>query len=487
MSRPAKIAKRWPAATFQAVRPSVYAIAAAALLAACDNKLDLEAPAPAVTADIDTLPSLPTSTLDIPLTYDLSPVVQALEKAVPKKFGNLDERHGIPGQPRMHVAFEAIRDPFKVSLNGQVAHLTAVVHYAGKGWYKPPVVGEVSGSCGVNDERPRARIEITSALSITQGWRLRGKTRIGDVQPYSSATRDKCRVTVFNISVTGRVIEATRNLLNDKRGMIDQKIAAIDIRSRFEGWWHLLQRPIPLTDSVWLQINPSAVRMGKSVGVKRTLVTALGFSASPRVVTGNQPATVETPLPPLLPSVVGDGLHILMEGVVDYALATRLLEKALVGKIVEGKGQTLVVRHLRLFGIGGGRLALELEFRGTAAGRIYFIGTPKYNSATNELFVPDLDYDAGSANLLVRSFEWLKHDEVRDYFRKNARWSVGDIVQKGTEQLEKGLNRDLAPGVKLTAEVKKVEALSVNARRAAIRVRARADANARLTVKQDTR
>ena len=489
MSRAAKIAKRGPAATFQAVRPSAYtiAVAATALLAACDKKLDLEAPAPAVTADIDTLPSLPTSTLDIPLTYDLSPVVQALENAVPKKFGNLNERHEIPGQPRMHVAFEAIRDPFKVSLNGQVAHLTAVVHYAGKGWYKPPVVREVSGSCGVDAVRPRARIEITSALSITQGWQLRGKTRIADVQPYSSETRDKCRVTVFNISVTGRVIEATRNLLNDKRGMIDQKIASVDIRNRFEGWWHLLQRPIPLTDSVWLVINPSAVRMGETVGVKRTLVTALGFSASPRVVTGKQPATIETPLPPLLPSAVGDGLHILMEGVVDYSLATRLLEKALVGKIVEGKGQTLVVRHVRLFGIGGERLALELEFRGTVAGRIYFIGTPKYSAATNELFVPDLDYDAGSANLLVSGFEWLKHDEVRDYFRKNARWPVGDIVKKGTEQLEKGLNRELAPGVKLTAEVKKVEALSVNARRAAIRVRARADANARLTVKQETR
>ncbi|HYN81503.1 MAG TPA: DUF4403 family protein [Gemmatimonadaceae bacterium] len=466
--------------------PVPAVILAATLLAACD-KLDLEAPAPAVTADVDTLPALPTSTLDIPLTYDLSPVVQALENAVPKKFGNLNERHAVPGQPRMRVAFEAVRDPFKVSLDGQVAHLTAVIHYAGRGWYKAPVVPEVSGSCGAEGVRPRARIQVTSALSLTQGWRLRGKTRIAGVEPYSSANRDKCRVTVFNISVTGRVIEATRNLLNDKRGLVDQKIASIDIRSRFEGWWHLLQRPIPLTDSVWLLLNPSAVRMGETVGVKRTLVTALGFSASPRVVTGRKPPTVETPLPPLYPAAVGDGLHILMEGVVDYALATRLLEKGLVGKIVEGKGQTLVVKNVRLFGIGGGRLALELEFGGTVSGRIYFIGTPKYDPARNELFVPDLDYDAGSANLLVSGFEWLKHDQVRDYFRSHARWSVGDIVQQGTDQLSKGLNRELAPGVKLSADVKRVQALSVNARRDAIRVRAQADANARLTVKQDTR
>jgi hypothetical protein len=386
----------------------------------------------------------------------------------------------------MHIAFEALRDPFRVSLDGQVAHLTAVVHYAGRGWYKAPVVPEVSSSCGAQGMRPRARIEVASALRITPQWQLRGKTRIADVQPYSSADRDKCRVTVFNISVTGRVIDATRNLLNDKRGMVDQKIASVDIRNRFEGWWHLLQRPIPLTDSVWLLINPSAVRMGETIGVKRTLVTALGFSASPRVVTGKQPPTVETPLPPLYPGAVGDRLHILIEGVLDYSLATRLLEKSLVGKVIEGKGQKLVVRHVRLFGIGGGRLALELDFRGTVSGLIYFIGTPRYSPETNELFVPDLDYDAGSANLLVSGFEWLKHDDVRDYFRKHARWSVGDVVENGKQQLAKGLNRELASGVKLTADVKAVQGLSVHARRDAIRLRARADANARLTVRQPT-
>ncbi len=141
---------------------------------------------------------------------------------------------------------------------------------------------------------------------------------------------------------------------------------------------------------------------------------------------------------------------------------------------------------MRLFGIGGGKLALQVDFRGTVAGRIYFIGTPKYLPVSKELFVPDLDYDAGSANLLVSGFEWLKHDDVRDYFREHGRWPVGDILQKGREQLSKGLNRDLAPGVKLTADVEAVQGLSVHAQRRAIRVRARADASARLTVKQTT-
>ena len=457
--------------------------AATALLGGCETRLDVDAPAPAMMADTDTLPSLPTSTLDIPLTYDLSPVVAALEKAVPKKFGNIKERKQLANK-RMAVAFEAVRDPFSVSLNGQTAYISAVVHYEGQGWYKAPIVPEVSGSCGIDGVKPRARITIASDLRISQDWRLRGKTRVARVEPYSTDVRDQCRVTVFNINVTDRVIDATKSALEAKRPMIDQKIASLDIRFRFEGWWHLLEQPIPLTDSVWLTINPSAVRMGENVGVKKTLVTALGFSASPRVVTGPKPIVPETPLPPLYPEAVGDGLHILLEGVVGYDVASDLLRKHLVGQKFDKAGQTFVVKDARMFGIGGGKLALELRFSGGANGRVYLVGTPRYDPSTNELYVPDLDYDVGSAGLLVKGVEWVKHDDVRDFIRSQARWSIGNVMGLGREQLVKGLNRDLAPGVHLAAEVKQVQGLSVHPRRTDIRLRAQADANARLTVKQ---
>lgn len=455
--------------------------AIAAALTACDPRLDVDAPAPAMMADVDTLPALPTSTLDIPLTYDLTPIVRALEGAVPKKFGDIDERKQL-ANPRMQIAFEAARDPFSVTLDGQTARINAVVHYKGRGFYNPRVGPNISSSCGINDQRPRARISIASDLRITEEWKLRGRTRVASVTPYSQDRRDQCRVTAFRIDVTDRVIRATREQLEKQRPMIDRRISSLDIRSRFENWWHLLEQPIPLTDSVWLLIRPSAVRMGQTVGVKRTLVTALGFSASPVVISGAKPVVQPTPLPPLHPATVGDGLHIMLEGVIGYDLASDLLRRHLKGRKVERAGRTMEVRDVRLFGIGGGKLALELRFGGDVSGNVYFVGTPRYDAGTNELFVPDLEYDVGSKNVLVSGVEWLKHDDVRDFFRQQARWSIGDVMRTGEEQLERGLNRDLAPGVRLAADVKQVQGLSVHARRTAIRLRARADANARLTV-----
>ena len=184
-------------------------------------------------ADIDTLPTLPTSTLDIPLTYDLTPVVRALESAVPRKFGDIDERKQLSNK-RMQIAFEATRGPFSVSLDGQTARISAVVHYKGRGFYNPRVGPNISSSCGISDERPRARITLVSNLTVTPEWKLRGRTRIANVAPYSEERRDQCRVTAFRIDVTERVINATREQLEKQRPLIDRRIASLDIRSRFQ-------------------------------------------------------------------------------------------------------------------------------------------------------------------------------------------------------------------------------------------------------------
>ncbi len=437
-----------------------------------------------MTADVDSVPPLATSTLDIPLTYDLAPVIAALEKAVPTRFGDISKRISVPDRPRMHIAFEASRDPFRVALDGQTAHITAVVHYVGRGWYDSRFAPEVSASCGIDNERPRAVIELAVPLRITSDWKLRGRSRIVRVAPFSSDKRDQCRVTVLSIDVTSRVTDATRSLLEEKRSFIDGKVAAVAIRPRFEQWWLLLQKPIQLTDNVWLTLNPTAVRMGKSLGTRRTLVTALGFSASPRVLTGNRPVDGRAPLPPLDSAAVGDGLHVLLEAILGYDVATKLVKEQLVGKTVERAGQKLTVKEARLFGIGGGKLALELRLTGTTRAHIFFVGTPVYDPASRELFVPDLEYDVASANSLVSGFEWLKHDDVRTFFRTHARWPVGDVIANGRAHLQEGLNRDLAPGVHLSADVTDVKGLAVHALRSGIALRAQADANAQLTIRQ---
>lgn len=462
----------------------LQAVLLCSLLAGCERGPTVDAPAPAVTADVDSLPPLAPSIIEAPISYDLTPILAELERAVPRRFGDLSERRPHPKNKRVKFAFEAERAPFAIALDGDVVRMTATITYAGRAWYNPPLAPEVSASCGTGDQRPRARVEIVTPLRVSKDWKLRSRTRVARVEPFEAGERDQCEVTVLKIDVTERVIDAARNLLVRNTKTIDGRIAGIDLHSKFAEWWSIVQQPIHLSDSVWLAINPKGVQVEPARGTRRMLRTGIGLLAEPRIVVGRKPAVTALPLPPQI--TMEDrpgGFHILLEGVLAYDVASKLLTEELRGQKIKKGNHTVWVERVRMFGIGGGRIALEVELAGSANGHIYFTGTPHYDYAGDRLYVPDLDYDVGTAHVLVRGLEFLKHDDLRDYLRNKARWPVGGLIRQGEQQLVKGLNQELASGVHLSGDVEHVEVVGVHPARDAVRVRAHADGVVRLDVR----
>jgi hypothetical protein len=428
---------------------------------------------------------LPPSTLNVPVTYDLTPIVAKLEAAVPRRFGDITKRSPVPTNRRLHVAFEAERGPFRTALHGDTARISATIRYRGRGWYKPPVAPEISASCGTDqqtDNRPRASIALVARVGLTTEWKLHARTRVERIAPTTDTPRDQCRVTAVRIDVTDRVIEAARINLQKSMGIVDRSLAGIDVRSRFEEWWQLLQTPIAITDSLWLVINPLAVRRGPARGTGTTLVANVGLTAAPRIVLGAQPEVTHRALPPLDTASITEGLHVLLEGSVDYDMATGMLQRVLAGRQVRAAGHSLRIRDLRLSGIGGGRLALEVLFEGSTRGRIFFVGTPRYDAETSEVFVPDLDFDVASSHMLVSGLDWLRHDDFRRFLRERARFPVGDVMTEARGKLREGLNRNLSRDVRLSGEVHSVRPIGVHATKRALLVRAHALASAQLVV-----
>jgi hypothetical protein len=52
---------------------------------------------------------MPASVVDAPISYALAPALTALERAVPKRFGDFNKRLPIPGNTRQHAATRRVR------------------------------------------------------------------------------------------------------------------------------------------------------------------------------------------------------------------------------------------------------------------------------------------------------------------------------------------------------------------------------------------
>lgn len=436
---------------------------------------DVGAPAPSA-------PAL--SRFSVPLEYDVTAVLRLVEQVVPKTFGSMDSVRMVNGDSRKHYAFEATRGPFTAFATGREMHLRATFAYRARGFYKPPIGPTLSAGCGSDTEQPRIVVELATPLTLTPDWHLVSHARLVTIRPASAGGRDRCDVGILHTDVTDRVIGAARSALVTKLPDIDRKVGTVDLTGRVTEWWGLLTRPIRLTDGVWLALHPEQLRMGKVRGEARVLTVPVSLDARPRIVTGEEPRSVAIALPPLAKDTVEEGFRIEMDGLVDYATATRAVTAALAGRRFTRAGRTVAVDSVTVRPATRGRLLLTIAFAGDATGRLQLVGTPRYDAASGIVDVPDLDFDLDTDSKLVSGYAWLRSDELRATIRERAHVPVQPALAKGRELLLSGLNRKLGDAVTLSATVDSVAVKGLYVTRDALVVRAEATGQAGFAVKQ---
>ena len=431
-------------------------------------------------------PAAVLSTFNAPLEYDFTPVLRVVERVVPTTFGSLDSLHQVGADPNKHYAYEATRGPFTVFADGKLMHLHATLSYAARAYYKPRIGPTLGAGCGgdAGDDRPRLTVELVTPLTLTPDWHMRSAVRLARMEPSSSASRDRCAVKVINYDVTNRVIDAARSALIAHLPAIDRTIADVDLRDRFTGWWQLLQRPIQLTDGVWLMLDPRRLRLGSVTGTGHVLTVQAGLDAYPAIITGSEPPPSTAPLPPLSHDTSSGGYHIVLEGLVDYATASRSLTDALRGKTVTEAGRTVAVTSAAISPASAGRVALAIAFTGDASGTLRFVGTPAYDASAQQLSVPDLDYDLQTDNDLINAYAWLRSDALRTTFRSKARIPAATVLDRGRQLLLAGLNRKIGDAVTLAATVDTVAVRGVYVTTPGLLVRAEASGTASVVVHQ---
>lgn len=453
------------------------------LVLACGDSGDrVNAPEPVrnFALDSDSLPPMEPGTIVAPITLDLRGALTALEGAVPKRFGSLEKRQKIGGQGRKSFAFEVRREPFAVHFAGDTVFLSSVIHYRGRGWYDPPLGPDLNGECGTSDKPPRARLAIRVIPQLTPDWQLKVTARRVKVTPMSMTERDQCEVTFLKINVTGRVLDAAEDALRSVLPMLSRMLSRVDVRTPLEQIWVDLQQPIRITDSLWLLLAPTEIHLGSVHREQQTVGANVSVQAAPRILSGERPIIASVPLPRLGPVTQREGFSMLVEGAFDYGLMSAVLTTKLAGKRVRAAGGSLEVKTVTVFGVGAGRLALGLDFGGTASGRVWFQGTPSYEPATGLIVVPDLDFDATSAGMLVQGVAWLKGDAIREFLREQAKVPASDLMDQVQALAMKEMNRELARGVRLIATIDSSAPAGIQVRPNGLIIRARARGTARL-------
>ena len=312
--------------------------------------------------------------------------------------------------------------------------------------------GFVEGRCGHGDDPPkRLNLAARSALFWSDRWRLRSKTTFDEpvfVEP--------CLLTGLDFDATP-VLKA---VLQPRLAALAQSIDRIvregtEAKQRAETVWQKLQEPIEFAPNQWLEFHPRDARVSPiTSNGTLVLLTSVNLVMEPRIVTGPKPDTVAIPLPPLqLAPLPLEGFHLALPVTIDYGRINQRLEQEMLGQEFQTPvGDTMKVEGVQLYG-SGDRLILALRVSGAVNGTLYATGTPVFDEGLGMLRFVDLDFTMDTRNVLVRSANWMFHQNILSSLKSQAYIDLSGQLQTLRSRLTSALTRDLGPNARLEGEV----------------------------------
>jgi hypothetical protein len=384
------------------------------------------------------------SLVNIPVSMNLKPVINFLEKNVPAEIAS-DSAWTDTGQRKLGMAigskFHVWRDPFRISMNGNILTIEAHVKYwvAGALSVPNPFAGNASwqkiGSCGLNESKREALISLSTKFELQKDGHFKTTTKVNSIN-----FPNLCGVTILNFDVTPLLNSVLIANLNNIVSSVDSRIAQIsNFRDICNTGWTKLQEPIKLDSTIWLMLNPVSPCIAPFSGTGQSVSTSIGVVAKPMIVFGQKPSVQNTPLPEFNLNSPQAGSHVVLEGNLPFDVASKILSQKLVGNKYVSSKFGVNIEDALIYG-SGETTVLKLNVSGDINGSIYLTGTPFYEISNDSLFIKNLDYSIETKNILANSADWFLHSGFRQMIADQTHWELGGQIAAAKEKISSILN-----------------------------------------------
>lgn len=326
-------------------------------------------------------------------------------------------------------------------------------------------------SCGY---QPEAMRRATLAMSTTLFWRrdwrigVRGTTAVASLL-------DPCRVTVLGVDATSTLRGVVNRQLADFAAQADTAIPRVaDLRPLADSLWRSFLEPTALdsTNTLWLTLEPEAVRVAPFVGNGPSIRTAIVLYARPHVVAGDKPKVVTRKLPELSLGDAPDHFDVPITVELPFA---DLQRRAAAQLALETATSSVKVDSVHLRGAGDA-VTVELQVSGAMRGTLTLNSRLRWDAAARELRLDELEWNLASKGALSRVKATLGAPLVSRAIRRatmGGRVPLGAQLDSTRVELLRKLNGPVGKGNAMGSSVQDIQILSVHATATGILVQAR--------------
>ena len=458
------------------------AVFLAAWLSACgSSKKNSISPPPPVL--VKTLPPLTESVLNLPIKVVITPFLLQAESMAPKEILSEGWPAYMPSGCDFRYKYRFVRSMFRFSCNNNRVTVNLNGNYQIAGSKTVCVMNQsvspwINGSCGFGSEpMRRVNISLVSDLRFTPDYRLKTMTRVDKVQAV-----DKCLVTIFNNDVTQQVMDSIAASVNFFGTTLDQTLNNMRFDEALQPVAEKAGKKIPLSTYGFLKLNASSVRMGAINYTRDTLSFTAGISCFPEISSDSTNHSVSRHLPPLSGTGTGSGFSLTANAVYDYTTIDTLLTRTLRNREFEVKGEKIRIAQVEVRGLDNYMVEFRISFTGTKKGTLYLKGSPELDVATQQLSVPDLEYDLNSSSLVLALGKTFFNRQILEGLRTQARINVTDLYLKNKQKIDSQFNRVITDGMVMQGGTTQLRLNGLVINKDNVQVQANVSGNASLVV-----
>lgn len=304
-------------------------------------------------------------------------------------------------------------------------------------------------------------LEAKTSFKIGKDWSLKTQT---DLTHYVWIKKPIAQIGGINIplgSLADVILTNSKSYLGKQ---IDEMTASyFDLKAIVGSAWSSITRVLSVSEEykAWLLVNPNKVTMSPIIIQGDSIQTNLSLTAKPQLNIGEKPMSNGISKIPDYSQVLGESQRtiLVLRTKLPFSETKSLTLKQVGGQTFSSGKKSVTVEDVNYFGINN-KLGVEITLTGAYKGKIFLTGTPKMDTLTNLINLPDLEFNLETKNFLVKTAGWILKSNLKKMIQENINFYMTLNLNDTKKELEKQLNEyPLATGFKMKS---KIDQLSVD-------------------------
>jgi len=411
---------------------------------------------------------LPVSEINIPIRISLQSIYKLAEHHVDTVFTSPHYPNGwVQADCATRYKYYFKRSPLRMSASGTTFNMAFTGSYKIIGSSRACVNGTAISpwtpecKCGFEEGERKVNIGFSTTFSLHPNYLLR--TKFARTEPQAL---NKCTVCFWGQDITSTVMSGLKKELDLTRKMMEDTFGTINIRPYMQEVWNKLSDAYEIPAIGYFTLNPKNLRMGKIGAGNDLLNINIGISATP-VVTLVKPQPQGTVVPDLAAATNNEGFNIHLEAALQYDSLSKVLNGYLQHKRFElSEGiikKHIIIEDCKVYSGLNDDMIIEMAFRGSHSGTVYFTGKPVYNQETKKIEMESFEYDLKTRDLLLKTAQWLFNKKIVAEIRKYTSIDMSSYYTNAANVMNEWLNKEWTKGIKGAGSVNELKLTTVKA------------------------